>query len=66
MYGMKYLEHDYRVASDDDHAYPDLLTAWSLLQRLVEDDVEIDLCQHQHVAGGSYFCNVHRILGELP
>lgn len=46
VYGMKYLEHDYRVASDDDHAYPDLLTAWSLLQRLVEDDVEIDLCQH--------------------
>lgn len=40
---IKYFKHDNGVATDDDHADPDLLAAGLLLERIVEDDVEVDL-----------------------
>jgi hypothetical protein len=42
-YGVSYFEHDYGVATDNYHAYRDLLAACLLLQRIVEDNVQVDL-----------------------
>ena len=38
-----YLEHYNGIAADDDHPYPDLLTACLLFQCVVEDNVQVDL-----------------------
>jgi hypothetical protein len=40
--------HDDRVSSDNDHSYPDLLTACLLLQRIVQDNVQVDLSRGQY------------------
>jgi muramidase (phage lysozyme) len=41
--GASYLEHDHRVAADNNHPDADLLPARPLFQRLVEDDVQVHL-----------------------
>lgn len=38
-----YLEHHDGIAANDDHADSDFLAAGLLLQRVVEDDIEVDL-----------------------
>jgi hypothetical protein len=42
-----YLKHNNGVASDHDHAYPNFLTACLLFQRIVEDNVQVNLRSRQ-------------------
>jgi hypothetical protein len=43
MRGIPYFKHDHRVSANDNHADTDFLAARSLLQCLVEYNVQVDL-----------------------
>jgi hypothetical protein len=43
-HGISYFEHDHGVATDDHHAYRDLLAACLLLERIIKNDVQVNLC----------------------
>ena len=44
MLGLSYLEHDDCVAADDDHADANFFSSGFLFERVVEDNVKVDLC----------------------
>jgi len=53
------LEHDHSVSSDNDHSNSRLFTAWFLFERIVKDDIQVDLFECQSNDFVKLACRAH-------